>query len=397
MPVQEPHGRVHARNEPDLEWAAIAANRSSVRLWRSLVVLSLICAACAAGSDPTHKAAAGRPLAQGEPTGGARSTAAATLSDVATGLDVPWGVAFAPDGRVFVNEREGRVLELSPNGSRQVVHEFAVDATGEAGLLGLAASPSFASDGWLYAYLTTSADNRVVRFRPGGPVEPILTGIPKAAYHDGGIIAFAPDGMLFIGTGDARVEDRAQDLNSLAGKILRVQADGRVPADNPFPGSPVWSFGHRNVQGLAWSASGQLYATDFGPDRDDEINLIRAGGNYGWPVVTGEAGRDGFIDPIFVRQPSEASWSQLALLLNSSLSQWDGDLFAAGLRGQRLWRMRLGADGGVVESEVLLVRQLGRLRGAKQAPDGSLWLWTSNRDGRGDPRAGDDRIVRFGP
>ncbi len=159
----------------------------------------------------------------------------------------------------------------------------------------------------------------------------------------------------------------------------------------------MWSYGHRNVQGLAWSASGQLYANDFGPDADDEINVIRPGGNYGWPVVTGEAGRHEFLDPIFVRQPEEASWSQLAVLQGSSLPQWEGDLFTAALRGQRLWRVRVGPDARVVESEMLLVRQLGRLRGAMQAPDGSLWLWTSNRDGRGDPRSGDDRILRLGP
>ncbi len=381
-----------------------------MRPWRAILVFSWLCAACSTGGLPTQTGAGERPPAQGEATGGVQSTAGAALSDVATGLDVPWGLAFTPEGRVFVNEREGRVLELSPDGSRRVAHEFDVDASGEAGLLGLAASPAFSSDGWLYAYLTTGGDNRVVRFRPGeapeGPggagligreVEPVLTGIPKAAFHDGGVIAFAPDGTLFVGTGDATVEERAQDLGSLGGKILRIHADGRIPDDNPFPGSPVWSYGHRNVQGLAWSASGQLHATDFGPGRNDEINLIRAGGNYGWPIVTGHAGRDGLIDPIFVRQPNEASWSQLALLRGSAMPQWEGDLFAAGLRGQRLWRVRIAADGRVTKSEMLLVRQLGRLRGATQAPDGSLWLWTSNRDGRGDPRDGDDRIVRFGP
>ncbi|MDP8962024.1 MAG: PQQ-dependent sugar dehydrogenase, partial [Actinomycetota bacterium] len=248
---------------------------------------------------------------------------------------------------MFVSERRGRVLELLPNGSRRVAHEFVVDATGEAGLLGLAVSASFPADGWLYAYFTSLVDNRVVRFRPGGTVEPILTGIPKAAFHDGGIIAFAPDGTLFVGTGDASVGNRAQDLGSLGGKILRLHPDGAIPADNPFPGSPVWSYGHRNVQGLAWNAAGQMYANDLGPDADDEINLIRPGGNYGWPVVTGEAGRNEFIDPIFVRQPEEASWSQLALLQGSSLPQWEGDLFAAALRGQRLWRVRVGADARV--------------------------------------------------
>lgn len=368
-----------------------------MRLWLSLLVLLLLSAACGAdgGQMPTAGGGPKSPLPNAP--GGARGTVPVTLSEVATGLDVPWGLVLTPDGGAFVSERQGRLLELLQDGSTRVVHEFRVDATGEAGLLGLALSPTFEDDGWLYAYFTSETDNRVVRFRPGGPVEPILSGIPKAAFHNGGVIAFGPDGMLYVGTGEATVEDRAQDLSSLGGKILRLQPDGAIPADNPFPGSPVWSYGHRNVQGLAWNADGQLYANDFGPDSDDEINLIRPGGNYGWPVVTGEAGRAEFIDPIFVRQPNEASWSQLAILRGSSIPQWEGDLFAPALRGQRLWRVRIGSDGRVVESEMLLVEQLGRLRGAVQAPDGSLRVWTSNRDGRGDPRPGDDRIVRLGP
>jgi glucose/arabinose dehydrogenase len=264
-------------------------------------------------------------------------------------------------------------------------------AEGEGGLLGLAVSPAFADDGLVYAYYTTARDNRIVRFRlddgPGGAVEPVLTGLAAARLHDGGRIAFGPDGMLYAGVGDAARSASAQDVGNRNGKILRMRPDGGVPADNPFPGSLVYSLGHRNVQGLAWDDAGNLWASEFGQNAFDEVNLIRPGANYGWPQVEGRGGPDAsrrFTDPVVVWTTDEASPSGVAFL--------DGVLYVAGLRGQRLWAVPLdGTSAG--PPQALLERRLGRLRTVAVAPDGSLWVTTSNTDGRGSPRDGDDRII----
>ncbi|MDQ3973876.1 MAG: PQQ-dependent sugar dehydrogenase [Actinomycetota bacterium] len=320
------------------------------------------------------------------------------VSVVASGLQAPWEIVFAPGGRAYVTERDtGRLLAREVDGTIREVQRFAIDNDGEGGLLGLAASPAFSQDGLLYAFMTTAEDNRVVRFRPGEPPQPVLTGLPAASFHDGGRIAFGPDGLLYITTGDAGVSSRAQDPGSLGGKILRMSADGGVPADNPFPGSPVYALGLRNPQGLAWDAAGRLYATEFGPGRDDEVNVVVPGGNYGWPEVTGAAGDPRFVDPIVVRQPAEASWSGAAILSDGAIPEWEGSLFAAALRGERLWRFALDDQGRVAGVDELLGGEFGRLRQVVQAPDGSLWILTSNRDGRGDPVAADDRIIRIGP
>lgn len=317
------------------------------------------------------------------------------IDEVATGLDVPWGLAFRRDGTALVTERDrGRLLAIDGNDVR-VVRTIDVDAAGEGGLLGVAVPPAGVADGYVYVYYTTSRDNRVVRFRDDGDLQEVVTGIPAARVHDGGRIAFGPDGMLYIATGDARAGERAQQRNSFGGKILRVAPNGSVPPDNPFAGSPVWSLGHRNVQGLGWTSDGVLYAAEFGPDRDDEINRIRPGGNYGWPLVTGRSDDQRFIDPVLVRQPPEASWSGMAVPTSSQVPAWDGDLLVASLRGQRLWHVQLAADGTVERADDLLVDRYGRLRLAAQAPDGSIWIMTSNRDGRGDPAPGDDRILRI--
>lgn len=365
------------------------------RIAPSFVVASLAVLAACGGPGPTPSPGEKTPMATPRSPSPALAVELA-VTVLVSGLEAPWDVAFTPSGRAFVTERDtGRVLELLPGGEIREIHRFEVDPAGEGGLLGLAASPT--EEGLLYAYFTSAEDNRVVRFRPGSEPEPILTGIPKASLHDGGRVGFGPHGMLYVATGDATVPSLAQDLGSLAGKILRLTPDGQVPEDNPFPGSPVWSLGHRNVQGLAWDAEGRMYATEFGPDRDDEINVIVPGGNYGWPEVTGDASREEFIDPILVRQPPEASWSGVEVLVGSAIPQWEGDLFAAALRGMRLWRVGLGPGGEVTEVEELLVGGFGRLRHVAQAPDGSLWILTSNRDGRGTPEPGDDRILRLGP
>jgi glucose/arabinose dehydrogenase len=320
-------------------------------------------------------------------------------SVLATNLEAPWAVAFLPDGNSLVTERDsGRVLSVSPSGETEEVQTLPADGSGEGGLLGLALSPDYEIDGLVYAYYTTAEDNRVVRFRLGEEPEPILTGIPVNTYHNGGRISFGPDDLLYVGTGDAGNTASSQDPNALGGKILRINPDGSVPADNPFPDNPVYSYGHRNVQGLAWDAEGRLYATEFGQNTYDEVNLIEPGQNYGWPNVEGDGGEaQGYVDPISTWATSEASPSGAAVLTAGGIPQWQGDFFMAALRGERLWRLDLDQNGAVVGREELLTGQAGRLRHVAQAPDGSLWILTNNRDGRGSPIPDDDRILRLAP
>lgn len=311
------------------------------------------------------------------------------LDVVATGLDTPWDVAFEPGGTAYVTERRGRILKIEPGRSPTLLQTIAdAEEDGEGGLLGL----EIDGDGRLYAYYSTATDNRVARFMPGESPEPILTGIEQAANHDAGRLEIGPDGLLYVGVGDAGDADRAQDPSSLNGKILRVDLDGSTPAGQS---SPVYALGLRDPQGLAFDSSGRLYATEFGPDTDDEINIVVQGANFGWPTVTGNADDDRFIDPIVVRQPPVASWSGAAIV-DGGVPAWDGDLLVAALRGERLYRFDLADDGTVIGSgEELLVGTYGRLRHVEQAPDGSLWVLTSNRDGRGEPTADDDRIIRI--
>jgi len=311
---------------------------------------------------------------------------------VATGLTVPWGLGFLPDGSALVAERNSaRVLRLRPGSAPAVVTTISgVVPTGEAGLLGLAVSPAFAQDNLVYVYFTAASDNRIARFRLDAPQDQqvILSGLAKASIHDGGRIAFGPDGMLYAGVGDAGTTANAQNQQSRNGKILRMRPDGGVPGTgNPFPGSLVYSLGHRNVQGLAWDAQGRLYAAEFGQNTWDEVNQIVAGGNYGWPTVEGVSNDTRFRNPIVVWSTAEASPSGATI---------DGDtLYVAALRGQRLWSVPLDGNGGAGTPVALLQGQYGRLRTAERAPDGSLWIATSNRDGRGTPAATDDRVIRF--
>jgi glucose/arabinose dehydrogenase len=319
-------------------------------------------------------------------------------SVVATDLEVPWGLAFLPDGDALVTERDsGRLLSVDPSGNVEEVQRLPASGIGEGGLLGIALSPDYEQDGLVYAYYSTAGDNRVVRFRLGERPEPILTGIPVNSYHNGGRIAFGPDGMLYIGTGDAGDTANAQDRDSLGGKILRITPDGGVPEDNPFPGNPAYSYGHRNVQGLAWDEDGQLYASEFGQNLYDEVNRIEPGENYGWPEVEGAGGEPEYTDPISTFTTAEASPSGVEILKGGAIPQWEGDFFMAGLRGERLWRLELTPEGTVAGRDQLLRGEAGRLRHVVQAPDGSLWVLTSNHDGRGIPAPADDRILRLGP
>lgn len=336
------------------------------------------------------------------------------VETVLTGLEAPWEVAFASDGRFFLTERPGRV-RLAVNGEllAEPALTLPVAAVGEGGLLGLALHPNFAETHWVYLYYTYSEGNqlwnRVVRYTEsnGRLVEPqvIIDRIPGASIHDGGRIAFGPDGRLYITTGDARNPPAAQDRTSLSGKILRVEPDGSIPPDNPFPGSPVWSYGHRNPQGLAWSPDGRLYATEHGPTGDlglaahDEVNLIEPGRNYGWPFVVGTLVRQELPDavPPLIESGND-TWapSGATFVTVGRIPQWQGNLFFAGLRSQALWRVALAPDGqAVTQLEPLYRGEFGRLRTVVEGPDGALYVLTSNRDGRGSPQRGDDRLLRL--
>ncbi|MCX7523163.1 PQQ-dependent sugar dehydrogenase [Microbacterium sp. STN6] len=384
--------------------AAAAATAAAVALCASLAG----CTPPEPAPSPTHAALS--PPASAEPSASAKPLLppvqpVGDTADVQTGLEAPWSMLRLPSGSTIVSERDsGTIIEVLPGGQGThsvgrvpgVVHE------GEGGLLGLAA-PKPAPGGdpdYIYAYLTTARDNRVVRMRlhgvPGsytlGRPEVIVDGIPKAAFHDGGRIAFGPDGLLYVTTGDATGHDNAQNLGSLGGKILRVTATGDIPADNPFPGSPVYSYGHRNPQGIAWDSQGRLWASEFGQNTWDELNLIRPGGDYGWPVVEGIAHDKRFIDPVHEWATSDASPSGIAITHDT--------IFMAGLGGARLWVIypdAAGASSAAVDAVPYLVGAPGRLRDvlvdSSTRDGGTLWLLTNNTDGRGQPRAGDDRIV----
>jgi glucose/arabinose dehydrogenase len=304
---------------------------------------------------------------------------------------VPWGLAFLPDGTALVTLRDqGEVLHLVRGYPPvSVGHVPGVEPGGEGGLLGIAVSPTFASDRAVFVYLTSRDDNRVIRMtfdgfvlRPG-PV--IVMGIPKGSLHNGGRLAFGPDGYLYVSTGEAGRGYLAQDTASLGGKILRVTMDGAPAPGNPFPGSRIWSFGHRNVQGMAWDKAGIMYASEFGQDTWDELNRIEPGRNYGWPLVEGIAHRAGLVDPLIQWPTDDASPSGIAVGA-------DGAVYMAALRGESLWRIPLDGKGGTGKPQRLLDGTYGRLRTVVSAPDGRLWLVTSNTF-RGTPRPGDDRIV----
>lgn len=327
--------------------------------------------------------------------------ATAAPQDVMVGLAAPWGLAFLPSGAVLVTLRDRAVvLLLDEGGVRELTGPGASELAGgtvtggEGGLLGVAVSPDFTFDHLVYLYRTAGDGNQVVRAELDsvagtlGPLTPLLTGIPAAGNHNGGRLAFGPDGMLYVTTGDAADRPASQDPASLAGKILRLTPDGEPAPGNPTGGSPVWSLGHRNVQGIGWDSSGRMFASEFGQNTWDELNQITPGTNYGWPQVEGAGGVAGFADPLVTWPTSEASPSGIAVT--------DDAVYLAALRGRRLWVVPLTADG-VGEPRAVLVGELGRLRAAAIGPDGALWLLTNNTDGRGDPREGDDRLVRMLP
>jgi len=308
---------------------------------------------------------------------------------IASGLRVPWSMVRLETGSTLVSERDtGLIMEVRADGSvREMADVPGVVAGGEGGLLGLEVV-----DGTLFAYITTASDNRIIAFdllgRPGsyrlGAATEILTGIPKADTHNGGRIKVGPDGMLYATVGDVQDLDAPQDPNSLSGKILRMQLDGSVPSDNPFPGSLVYSLGHRNPQGIAWDLDGQLWASEFGQNTWDEFNIINAGANYGWPLVEGIGSDPAFVNPVYQWPTDAASPSGLAFTRDT--------FFMAALRGQRLWGIYPDAAG--TEALDFYTGQFGRIRDVVAGPDGSLWMLTNNTGGRGNPAEGDDRILQ---
>jgi len=390
--------------------------------WAAAGLVALLCA-CSAGA-PRPSASTSTP-AQPTPAATATPTAAPAppapvrpVGDpvvIAEGLDAPWSVLRLPSGATLISERDtALVRELLPDGSLRDAGTVAdVVPNGEGGLLGLAFLPANAEGtfetatavpadptaaeadaGWVYAYFTAASENRIVRMPLTGSAgslglgaaEPVLGGIPAAGNHNGGRIAFGPDGLLYATAGDAGDSANAQDLGSLGGKILRMTPIGDVPADNPF-GTLVYSYGHRNPQGIAWDSTGRLWASEFGQNSWDELNQITAGGNYGWPEVEGIGDTEGFINPVQQWSTDDASPSGLAIVNDT--------LFLASLRGERLWRV----DPSTGTVDEWFTNSYGRLRDVLSGPGGTLWFVTNNTDGRGNPAPGDDRLyqVQVGP
>ncbi|MEJ8642355.1 PQQ-dependent sugar dehydrogenase [Streptomyces sp. MS1.HAVA.3] len=354
-------------------------------------------AAAGSASGSGSAGPSGRPSASAEATGPPAKGAVTVTGEVAKGLESPWGVAPLPGGDLLVASRDKGTISRVAAGSGTVTRIGEVPGVasgGEGGLMGLALSPSFASDRLVYVYFTTESDNRIARLRydeqrPAGQQlgapDTVFRGIPKGLVHNGGRIAFGPDKMLYAGTGETGDTGLAQDKKSLGGKILRMTPDGDPVHGNPEADSVVYSYGHRNVQGLAWDKDKRLWAAEFGQNTWDELNLIEPGANYGWPEAEGKAGKPGMRDPVAVWKTDEASPSGIA---------WaEGSIWMAGLRGNRLWRIPLAGTAPVAAPEAFLEREYGRLRTVVALGGDRLLLVTSETDGRGSPKAGDDRIL----
>jgi len=336
------------------------------------------------------------------------------LKDFVTNLDVPWEMVFVPDGRIFVTERPGKIVVIK-DGKVQSEPWISLDvaAVGEGGLLGMALDPEFSENNYAYVAETypvspAKFQNRLVRLHEDpatgkGVVDKvILDGAAGNIFHDGGRVKFGPDGKLYWTVGEAGNPELAQDLSSLNGKILRLNPDGTIPVDNPFPGSPVYSYGHRNPEGIAWEpGTGWLYETEHGPsggfygEGQDEVNYIEPGKNYGWPVIHGVQSKEGMVNPM-IQSGENETWAPSGCTFVKG-GPWEGSFLFAGLRGETLYRAVIDVSdpSEVTSLEKYLVGQYGRLRDVVQGPDGTLYILTNNTDGRGNPRPGDDRILQL--
>jgi len=336
-------------------------------------------------------------VAQAQP-GPVRARSGPRVGTIATGLQIPWEIAFLPDRRALITERPGRVRIMTS--TRHLLAAPAarvpVSARGEGGLLGVAVDPHFSANRFVYVYRTTAVGNQVVRYRLVGSrlVGPVIVarGVPAGENHDGGRIHFGPDRWLYISTGDTQSGGLAQSRASLAGKILRLSPAAYHARSARRP--QIFSLGHRNPQGFDWQPGNGLVATEHGQEANDEINLVRFGGNYGWPIVQGTGNRSGFVGPAVVYTQTLAPSG--ATFVHRPGSLWTGDFLVAGLRGEQIRRVRL-RGGRAVINQPLFAGRYGRLRTVVEGPDGALYALTNNRDGRGSPRAGDDRVLRIFP
>lgn len=341
-----------------------------------------------AGSSPAEQSTGHTPPAKGT---------VKVLRTVAEGLKTPWGLAPLPEGDLLVASRDdGTITRIAAKTGRktELGTVSGVSPAGEGGLLGIALSPQYASDHMIYAYFTSASDNRIVRMlyderKPAGEQlgapDTVFKGIPKGYIHNGGRIAFGPDGMLYAGTGESGRRGLAQDKKSLGGKILRLTPEGDPAPGNPFPNSPVYTYGHRNVQGLAWDSKQRLFASEFGQDTWDELNAIKPGDDYGWPNAEGRSDNAKYHNPIAQWHTDDASPSGIAYA--------EGSIWMAGLKGRRLWRIPLDGTKASAAPQAFLHDTYGRLRTVVSAGGDKLWLTTSNTDGRGTPKPGDDRIL----
>lgn len=358
-----------------------------------VATLAITTAGCGGDDAPTASDATPSPTPTSSPSASPDAPPArGEARVVATGLEVPWDLAFLPSGDALVTERDSaRIMRIPAGGGapEPVMTVPGVEPGGEGGLLGIAVSPDFADDGQAFVYFTAADDNRIARVDlEEGRVTPILTGLAKGQIHNGGALEFGPDGYLYVGVGEVGEPGLSQDRRSLSGKILRITTGGDPAPGNPTSGSEVWSLGHRNVQGLAFDRSDRLWATEFGQAETDEVNLITRGGNYGWPTVEGRSDNAAFINP-------KVTWSPTSTSSPSGGAIAGNEMYVGALAGRRLWRIPLrGTTAG--NPTPLFTEDYGRIRAVATAPDGSVWFTTSNRDGRGNPQDDDDRILQVG-
>lgn len=340
-----------------------------------------------------------------------------SIEEVASGLNVPWSIVFTDSNRMLITERPGNIRVIK-NGvlKNEPLHHFAevVSRAGdEEGLMGLAVDPDYEKNKFIYTSLAYQNNGgiwvKVVRFTDERNTLSneftVIKDIPADTNHAGNRIKFGPDGKLYITTGDATDKELAQDLKSLAGKILRINSDGSIPSDNPFPDSPVWSYGHRNPQGISWHPeTDKLYSSEHGPSvfdgpaGGDEVNYIIKGGNYGWPLVSHEKKKEGTIAPLVVFTPAEAP-ADILVYSGKTIPQWKNNLFFGALKGSGIMRLVLDENNPdkISLMEKLPEVKFGRIREVMEGADSNIYFSTSNRDGRGTVREGDDHIYRIRP